>query len=201
MKSKEKYFNFCLGVSFIYWGIAGFFHDYIDFKTSYVRLFITVLNITVGLLFIFRKPVLSQGTISSVLVSIPSLICGGLLFKLAQPSFLWSNTSKTLFIFGGLIALTSFLFLGRNFSIFPRMRSIVSKGMYKVIRHPSYLGEFIMITACLLSREGNLSFIPFVIFIPSIIIRILEEERLLMGNLSYKTYAKSVKWRLIPYVW
>ena len=201
MQVKEKLLNVCFGLNLIYWGIAGFFYHYEDFQTSYVRLFITFLNISVGLLIIFRKPVKNSGTLHSILISLPSLISGGLLFKLSKPLFLWNHISQTLFIVGGSITLISFFFLGRSFSIFPRLRGIVSKGLYQIVRHPAYLGEFTMLTACLIAANSYLSWIPFLIFIPGIVLRIREEESILVADQAYVKYQQKVQWRLIPYIW
>lgn len=201
MTNKERLLNSCFGISLIYWGIAGFIAHYDGLNTALIRVFVTLLNMTVGLLIMFRKPVFNEGSLVSIIKSLPSLICGGLLFKLSKPLLIWQTPSMSLFIIGGSIALLSFLFLGRNFSIFPEIRGIVSHGFFRIIRHPSYFGECLMMLACLLSAESNISLLAFVIFVPSIMIRIHEEEQLLSTSLAYQLYQKQVKWRLIPFVW
>ena len=45
-------------------------------------------------------------------------------------------------------------------------------------------------------------FIPFLLYPVIIVIRIIDEERLLSGELSgYDDYRKKVKFRLIPFIW
>lgn len=201
MKTQERILNICFGLSLIYWGIAGFVHGYEGFETSVVRIVITVLNITVGILILSRKPVIKKGSISSVLKSLPSLICGGLIFKFAKSLSLWEIETTVLFILGASMTIFSFLSLGKSFSIFPDIREIKSTGLYKWVRHPSYLGEFIMIVSCLLSEINYFSVVVFILFVPSIMWRIYEEEKLLLTESTYLEYQNSVKWRLIPLIW
>lgn len=201
MKPTDKLLNICFGFSLIYWGLAGFYFTFEDSGASFLRIFITLLNITVGILILFRKPANKTISINSILISLPSLICGGLLFKLSTELSFWSVLTEILFIFGGTLTFISFLFLGRSFSIFPGIRQIVDRGVYQIVRHPAYLGESIMIAACLIEAKSSISIIPFIIFIPSLIIRINEEERLLMTTIKYQNYKKNVIWKIIPYVW
>jgi protein-S-isoprenylcysteine O-methyltransferase Ste14 len=201
MKKTERLFNTFFGLSLVYWGVAGLFENSNIYDTPYIRFFITLLNILVGFLIIFREPILKKTSLNSILISLPSLICGGLLFKLSNPLLLWNTYTEILFIFGGMFTLTSFLFLGKSFAIFPGTRTIVSNGLFRLIRHPAYLGESMMMTSCLLEAENIISLIPFVIFTPGLIIRIREEERILSKNIIYNRYKEQVRWRLIPYLW
>ena len=201
MTKEELVINWGFGLSLISWGVAGFFFNLDDITNSSVRIFVTLLNLTVGFLLIYRKPVVVSGSVHSILVSLPSLICGGLMFKLSRPLHLWEGYCEVIFIFGGIITFTSFLFLGRSFAILPNMRQIVSKGTFRIIRHPAYFGESLMVIACLMAGKSLISLIPFVIFIPGILFRIREEERLLSKNISYQQYQQTVKWRLLPFIW
>ena len=201
MKKKELILNIFMGLSLIHWGIAGFVFNYNEILNSPVRIAISLLNIIVGIFIIIRKNVIKIGSIKSILISLPSFICGGIIFKLSKSTNTWGLFSEILFIIGGIITLSSFLFLGRNFSIFPALRQIVTRGTYRIIRHPSYFGELIMIIACLIESKTIYSILLFIVFIPAIIFRIKEEERLLINDLYYQTYKKTVKWRLIPFIW
>ncbi len=181
--------------------MAGFWAHFRGLETPFIRLFISLLNLTVGLLILFRKPVIKNGSLKAVLYSLPSLVCGGLIFKLTKPLEQWSIVSEVLFATGTSVALLSFLMLGRNISVFPGLRSVVSGGLYKVIRHPSYLGEALMLLGCLFAAVDWVSLLPFLLFFPTIALRIIEEERLLLLDDGYQAYQKQVRWRLIPGVW
>lgn len=202
MKKNELLINICLGCSLIYWGIAGFYTSNDTYESiPIIRIFITALNVLVGILILFRKPVLLNASLQANLISLPSFLCGGLLFKFAKPLFLWEAYIEILFIFGGSLTFISFLCLGRNFSILPKMRKIVSKGTFRWVRHPAYLGEMLMLLACLLSSDKWFSWVIFLLFIPSLVFRIQAEEKLLSKNEVYLNYKKEVKWRLIPFIW
>ncbi len=201
MKYGEKLFNIFLGLSLVYWGIAGFWAHYDGMQTSPVRLCITLLNLAVGILIILREPIKANGSTASILISLPSFICGGLIFKLARPLPLWEGHLEVLFILGGTLTLSAFLFLGRSFAILPGRREIVSRGLFRLLRHPAYLGECLMMLACLLATASLWALISFAIFVPGIVFRIKAEEKILLESADYQAYAREVSWRLIPYVW
>ena len=201
MKKEELILNIFFGLSLIYWGFAGFIQNYEHFLHSPARIFTTILNITVGILIISRKSVIKLGSQKSILISLPSLILGGVIFKLSQPMNLWNLYSEILFIFGGIFALVSFLFLGRNFAIIPAIRNIVANGTYRIVRHPAYLGELIMTIACVIASQNFYTVFIIILFLPLLILRIKEEEKLLSEDKNYKKYQEITKWRLIPFIW
>jgi len=134
-------------------------------------------------------------------MSLPSLLCGGLAFKLSKDLSSWGFIPICIFLLGGGITLISFLFLGKSFSVFPSLRGIVSKGSYRLVRHPSYFGELLMIIACLIATDYIFSWSILLLFFPFIILRIEEEEKLLSTSEEYISYSQKVTWRLIPLIW
>lgn len=79
---------------------------------------------------------------------------------------------------------------------------VVDTGLYGVVRHPMYavtLWLFLAIPVVLGSLWAVLCFVPYV---PAIVLRILDEEKLLTAELTgYADYTKKVKYRLIPLIW
>jgi protein-S-isoprenylcysteine O-methyltransferase Ste14 len=201
MDFKERILNILLGLSLIYWSIAGFHAAYSATEITRLSILISLLNLTVGLLIIFRMPLIKAASTKALLISLPAFIAGGVLFKLAKPLIDWSLTVEILFTCGGAITIFSFLFLGKSFAILPGMRNVVSKGMYRLVRHPAYLGESLMVIACVISAQTYWSILVFACFIPGIIIRIRAEEALLFESPYYAQYAKGVPRRLIPFIW
>ncbi|MEM8527813.1 MAG: methyltransferase [Bacteroidota bacterium] len=198
----ELVFNFLLGASFIYWSFAGIqsYEQLVDIPP--VRIAVSSLNLLIGGLIIFRRRIREAAKFNFLLVALPSLFCGGILFKLAKPFELWEFHLNALFIVGCLLTSWSFLFLGRNFSILPYTRNIVCNGPFRFVRHPAYFGESIMMLSCLIASEKPwLAGFIFLLFLPSLIGRILAEEQLLSKQLVYQKYKKQVRWRLIPKVW
>lgn len=81
-------------------------------------------------------------------------------------------------------------------------QKVISTGLYSIVRHPMYLATlfmFLPIPVILGSLWGLLAFALYPLII---VIRIKDEEKLLISELSgYEEYTKKVKYRLIPFVW
>ena len=81
-------------------------------------------------------------------------------------------------------------------------QKVVDTGLYGIVRHPMYavtIWLFLAIPVLLGSLYALLCFLPY---IPVIVVRILNEEKLLSAELDgYEEYKKRVKYRLIPFIW
>jgi protein-S-isoprenylcysteine O-methyltransferase Ste14 len=81
-------------------------------------------------------------------------------------------------------------------------QTVVSTGVYSVVRHPMYFGNVVMmigVPLALGSYWGLLFVIPGLAVLAT---RILDEEKVLTTELSgYRDYAQAVHYRLVPYVW
>lgn len=76
---------------------------------------------------------------------------------------------------------------------------ITSRGPYRFVRHPMYLGELVF-RAALLFNSNNLTldFVLFALLTAIQCLRILREERWISG---YQCYSHLVPWRLLPGIW
>ncbi len=81
-------------------------------------------------------------------------------------------------------------------------QTVVSTGLYGLVRHPMYTGNVITIVGfplALGSYWGLVSVIPGLV---ALVVRIRDEERLLVEQLDgYREYAQTARYRLVPYVW
>ncbi len=79
---------------------------------------------------------------------------------------------------------------------------MISSGPYAIIRHPMYLGNIIMMLAMPVAL-GSWAAVPFLLlYIPIIIARILNEEKVLLRDLpGYDEYCRVTRYRLIPKIW
>ncbi len=200
MKKGELILNISIGVSVLVNSFVGLYL-LLEVEFSLVRLATFALNFCVGILFIFRKSVVKNGSIKSILISFPSFILGGVLFKMSNPFSNWSQLNNLLFILFSLLACVSLMYLGKNFSVFPNLRSISINGPYRLIRHPSYASELGLISCCCAANCSFLTISLLILFIYFIIFRIKEEEQLLVYDNDYIKYKMNVKWRLIPHIW
>ncbi|MCP3960250.1 MAG: hypothetical protein GY719_20600 [bacterium] len=95
----------------------------------------------------------------------------------------------------------TFLCLGRSFAILPALRGVVVRGSYRLVRHPAYAGELLMIAGCVVARPVAGSVAALLLAVPLVALRIRAEEELLMSRERYRSYAEQVRWRLVPGVW
>ena len=111
-----------------------------------------------------------------------------------------------LMVAGLLVRIAAIYTLGRSFSANVAIRStqtIQRKGLYKVVRHPSYLGmEMIFLAAGLYTHDWGSLAILFIAPTLAVLYRIHIEEAALLGAFGsgYRDYMKTTK-RLIPGVY
>ena len=81
-------------------------------------------------------------------------------------------------------------------------QTVVSAGVYSLVRHPMYFGNVVMMLGVPLALG---SYWTLLFVIPGLLVlatRILDEERLLAKELAgYREYAAKVHYRLVPGVW
>ena len=83
-----------------------------------------------------------------------------------------------------------------------RKQQVISTGVYSFVRHPLYLGCFLMMLGAPLMLGSLYGLILCLISIPMIIGRIIGEEKMMVIELEgYKEYKKKIKYRLIPLIW
>ncbi len=81
-------------------------------------------------------------------------------------------------------------------------QSVVTTGLYGIVRHPMYLATLLMFLPIPLILSSLWGLIPFLCYPPLIIVRILNEERVLTDGLAgYAEYKTRVRYRLIPFIW
>jgi protein-S-isoprenylcysteine O-methyltransferase Ste14 len=96
------------------------------------------------------------------------------------------------------------LSLGRFFTTRVMTRAdqtVVRRGPYRFVRHPSYSGALLTVLGVLLCQTNLLSLACFVLALPGFAYRIRVEERALVSALGepYRDYMRRTK-RLVPFV-
>ncbi len=107
-----------------------------------------------------------------------------------------------LFAVGGALRLWPVFVLGRRFSGLVAIQpghTLVTDGVYSVIRHPSYLGLLVNSLGWALAFRSGVGVLLTALLIPPLLARIHAEERLLQTQFGgdYDAY-RSRTWRLIP---
>ena len=81
-------------------------------------------------------------------------------------------------------------------------QTVISTGLYGIVRHPMYLASVLMFLSIPLVMGSWYALIPFAFYPLLMVVRILDEEKLLTAELSgYEAYKRKVKFRLIPFIW
>ena len=107
-----------------------------------------------------------------------------------------------LFAAGGALRIWPVFVLGRRFSGLVAIQpghTLVTSGVYGIIRHPSYLGLLVNSLGWALAFRSAVGIVLTVLLIPPLLARIGAEERLLQTQFGaeYDSY-RSRTWRLIP---
>lgn len=79
---------------------------------------------------------------------------------------------------------------------------VVSTGPYALVRHPMYDGALVMVVSIPLALGSWWALALLIITLPVLVIRILDEEKVLAKGLpGYTEYEQKVRYRLVPYLW
>lgn len=125
-------------------------------------------------------------------------------FKLSHVPLWLVIVSSVLFEIGYLMyaeVMRENAYLSRTVEV-QENQKVVSTGLYGIVRHPMYLATLFMFLPMPLILGSFWGLIPFSFYIVAIVIRILNEEKVLSNELhGYTEYKTKVKYRLIPFIW
>jgi len=125
--------------------------------------------------------------------------------------FAWSNVPVYIVITADIIVLLGYLiilFVFKQNSYASRIvevsknQKVISTGLYRIVRHPMYLGILIMFLPTPIALGSYWALIPLSVLPVILILRILNEEKVLSNNLEgYYEYCQKTRFRLIPFIW
>ena len=154
-----------------------------------------------------EKRTTQQGVVRySALIFIVGFVVAGLDFRNGWselPSWL-IYTASTLFVIGYALygeVMRENIWLARTITV-ESGQEVITTGLYSLVRHPMYSATVIMFLSIPFILGSLWAVIPFLCYIPIIVIRILDEEKLLRKELKgYTDYCGKVRWRLVPLIW
>lgn len=139
------------------------------------------------------------------------MFLSGFILSALDFRFAWSNVpcwvtivASVLFLSGyGMYAevLRENSYLSRTVEV-QDDQMVTSSGLYGIVRHPMYLATLLMFLPLPLILGSFWGAVPFAVYPVVIILRILNEEKVLTDSLEgYSEYKTKVRYRLIPFVW
>jgi protein-S-isoprenylcysteine O-methyltransferase Ste14 len=99
---------------------------------------------------------------------------------------------------GLMIVVLGKLSLGRSFGLTPANRGVVSSGLYRMVRHPIYLGYLITHVGFVIANPADWNLAVLLAADVALLLRAICEERTLALDDEYRAYMGRVRWRIIP---
>jgi protein-S-isoprenylcysteine O-methyltransferase Ste14 len=99
---------------------------------------------------------------------------------------------------GLIIVVLGKLSLGRSFGLTPANRGVVSTGLYRVVRHPIYLGYLITHVGFVFANPADWNLAVLVLADVALMMRAICEEQTLAQDPDYRAYMDRVRWRIVP---
>ena len=154
-----------------------------------------------------EKQATQKGVLAfSGLMFIASFVVAGLDWR-----FGWSWMPEPVVIVASVVFLIAYglyaevmrenAYLSRTIKV-EQGQKVVDTGLYGIVRHPMYCATLLLFLAMPLVLGSWYALIPMAFYPVIIIVRLLDEEKLLTKELpGYEAYKQKVKYRLIPFIW
>ena len=139
----------------------------------------------------------------------------GFIGLLAVPAldyrFKWSVVPPGLVVLGDVLFALGFGFIARVYreNTFTSAtievgegQRVITTGPYAVVRHPMYASALLYLVGTPLALGSYWGFLALAFMLPFLLWRLVDEERLLTRELpGYADYRKTVRYRLVPFLW
>lgn len=101
-------------------------------------------------------------------------------------------------VLGLVLLTTALLSLRRSFAIVPGNRGVQQGGLYRLVRHPVYVSELIVVFGMVLTNPTPYNAAIWICECALQIARACAEERFLSADPVYLAYLERVRYRLLP---
>lgn len=216
----EAIFKFLLGVIliglliFLPAGTFNYLNGWIFMGILFIPMFI------VGIIMMIKNPTLLKSRLKakekqkeqSIVIKLSGLMfIVGFILAGMDYRFNWFNLPEIVTYISIGVFLIAYLlwaevlrentYLSRTIKV-EKNQKVIDKGLYSLVRHPMYFATLLLFLSMPLVLGSLISFFVFLIYPILIIVRIINEEKILEKELDgYVQYKQKVKYRLIPFIW
>jgi protein-S-isoprenylcysteine O-methyltransferase Ste14 len=124
---------------------------------------------------------------------------GPVLVRPASVAALAPEIATVLLSTAGLsVVIAGKLSLGRSFGLMPANRGVVSTGLYRLVRHPIYMGYLVTHAGFVAANPTFWNTVLLVAADVALMWRAVCEEQTLQQDHAYRSYQQQVRWRVLP---
>ncbi len=199
---------------FIPAGTLKFWNAWLLFSVLFVPMFI------IGVVLFIKNPELLAKRLNmkeketeqrSMVILSGLMFIVGFIMAALDFRFQWSNIPTWLVIIAAMFFLIAYalfvevlrenIYLSRIVEV-QENQKVIDTGLYGIVRHPMYSATLLLFLTIPIILGSVYSFVVFMIYPVLLVKRILNEEKVLELELEgYVDYKKSVKYRLIKFIW
>lgn len=154
--------------------------------------------IVVALTLVRRTARAIDRSVKARVLTLVSVLGPPLLAPSAVVALAPESVTVSLSCVGLVVVIAGKITLGRSFALLPANRGIVSTGLYRIVRHPIYMGYLITHVAFLVASPSPWNIAALVVADAALLARAVCEEQTLALDPAYRDYQSRVRWRVMP---
>lgn len=172
--------------------------DFVETHRSTDLLLLVGATLVVILTCLRRSARVVDRRVAVRIVTLQSLLLPLLVVPAQNTALVPEAAAASLTALGLAIVVGGKLSLGRSFGMLPANRGVIQGGLYRIVRHPIYLGYIVTHIPFLAAHPSVWNLVVLVAGDAALVVRALYEEETLGRDPQYLRYCQSVKWRLVP---
>lgn len=162
-------------------------------------LFLLASEALVVVLTVFRRSAVAvDRSFKARVLTAASIVGPPLLAPAAVAPLAAEGITVALSCAGLAVVIAGKITLGRSFALLPANRGVVSTGLYKIVRHPIYMGYLVTHVAFLIASPSLWNILALVAADAALLVRAVCEEQTLAQDPAYREYQTRVRWRVAP---
>jgi protein-S-isoprenylcysteine O-methyltransferase Ste14 len=145
-----------------------------------------------------RVPAVVDRSLRARLLTTIAMIGPPLVIPAVAAPVVPDSVTVTMCAVGLLVVIAGKLSLGRSFGLIPANRGVVSTGLYRLVRHPIYMGYLITHVAFVAANPTMWNIALLTVADIALLARAVCEEQTLAKDEEYRAYQTQVRWRVLP---